>query len=149
MREDRLGGGSLRCGLVIADLGRRTRGGTRAFQPRSERLEDRLLLAIDLGGPAPGLPNVATIITGNTPPGPFGVALGGAVPNGGAGYSVTDVGDVNGDGFDDFFVGAPTVTTNTAGNRRPAGHRDRLGLPGLRLAASQYHAPSATSTGSP
>jgi hypothetical protein len=85
--------------------------------PTRETLEDRLLLAIDVGGSAPPvLPNIATINTANTPPGPFGVVLGGSVPSGGAGYSVSDVGDVNGDGFDDFFIGAPSVTTNALGN---------------------------------
>ena len=45
-----------------------------AFQPRRERLEERLLLAIDLGGStSPALPNIAT----NVPPNPFGVDLAG------------------------------------------------------------------------
>jgi hypothetical protein len=73
--------------------------------------------ALDLGGSLPStLPNVATTNTANTAPGPFGVVLGGSVPSGGVGYSVTDVGDVNGDGFDDFLIGAPAVSINSAGN---------------------------------
>jgi hypothetical protein len=89
-----------------------------AFQPWRERLEGRVLLAIDLGGvpPATGLPNVATINTANTPPGPFGLVQGGSVASGGAGYQVTDVGNINGTGYDSFFIGAPSVTTNAIGN---------------------------------
>ena len=36
---------------------------------------------------------------------PFGVELVGGTPNGGAGFSVSNLGDVNLDGFDDFFIG--------------------------------------------
>src|SRR4051812_39866783 len=74
------------------------------YQPRLQPLEERFLLAIDLGGVAPpGLPNIA-----QSPPGPYGVDLGGLQTNGAAGFSVNDVGDVNGDKFDDFIIGAPT-----------------------------------------
>ena len=78
-----------------------------AFHPRGEHLEARQLLAIDIGGALPpNLPNVATV--------PYGVDLGGAQSAGGAGFSVTDVGDVNGDGFDDYVIGGPTAI-NTSG----------------------------------
>jgi hypothetical protein len=89
-----------------------------AFRPWRERLEDRVLLAIDLGGvpPSVGLPNVATINSANTPPGPFGLVEGGTVTAGGAGFQVRDVGNINGTGYDSFFIGAPSVTTNSIGN---------------------------------
>ena len=40
----------------------------------------------------------------------YGVQLVGSDAGGGAGWKVTDVGDVNGDGFDSFLVTEPTVT---------------------------------------
>lgn len=88
------------------------------FHPRGEELEERLVLTpIDLGGLTPPLlPNVAsanpTVAAGFIPPsGPFGVLEAGGVPGEGAGYSVAAVGDVNNDGFEDYFVGAPTLST--------------------------------------
>ncbi|GAC1470523.1 MAG: hypothetical protein NVSMB9_15700 [Isosphaeraceae bacterium] len=74
-----------------------------AFLPKGEGLENRLLMAIDIGGTTPPvLPNFATV--------PYGVALAGNESVGGAGFSVTDVGDLTGSGYDDFVVGGPTVT---------------------------------------
>jgi hypothetical protein len=64
-----------------------------AFRPTRQTLEGRTLLAIDLN-------NIATA--------PYGVlqaGLGGQ----GVGWSVAEVGDTNGDGFDDFVLGAPTI----------------------------------------
>ena len=77
------------------------------FRPRGERLEARQLLAIDLT-------NIAGPITG-TGAGPYGVLEAGTTTNSGVGFSVAEVGDVNGDGFDDVVVGAPTFITGSNG----------------------------------
>ena len=91
------------------------------FHPKGENLEARELLAIDLGGALPpNLPNIATI--------PYGVGLGGAQSNGGAGFSVSDVGDVNGDGFDDYLIGAPTTINQNGVLSKGVGNNSRVYL---------------------
>ena len=73
------------------------------FQPAGEPLEAKVLMTIDLGGTSPpALPFSATA--------PFGVDVGAATPSGGAGWSVADVGDLTGSGYDDMLIGAPTIT---------------------------------------
>jgi hypothetical protein len=76
------------------------------FRPKSEALETRALMAvIDLGGTSPPVnPAIATT--------PYGIQFAGAVPSQGAGFSVTDVGDLLGNGYDDYLIGAPSVTTS-------------------------------------
>ncbi len=91
--------------------GRRPKIGSR---PRFESLEDRTLLSIDLGVSTPTAnPLIATA--------PYGIGFAGGttlpgttnttVSQGGAGWSVSDVGNVTGTGYDSFVVGAPTVST--------------------------------------
>ncbi|ODT98249.1 MAG: hypothetical protein ABS79_06235, partial [Planctomycetes bacterium SCN 63-9] len=58
-------------------------------------------MSVDLGNSTVTNPNIATA--------PFGIAASSGVSTQGAGYSVADVGDVNGDGFDDFLIGGPSV----------------------------------------
>ncbi len=72
------------------------------FRPRGDHLEDRVLLAIDLGGTLPSIsPHIASA--------PYGMAFGGPQPSQGAGWSVADVGSLNSSGYDSFVIGAPTV----------------------------------------
>ena len=86
--------------------------GIPVFQPRLERLESKILMSIDLGVTSPpNTPNIASA--------PFGVDMAGTVPSAGAGFSVADVGDLTGNGYDDIAIGAPTVTgspPSTAGS---------------------------------
>jgi hypothetical protein len=81
------------------------------FRPRCERLESKVLLAIDLGGTIPPISPISATA-------PYGMDFGGATPAQGAGFSVADIGDVNGSGYDSFLIGAPTVssTPNTIGS---------------------------------
>lgn len=80
----------------------RRRGG---FRPKGDWLERRELLAIDVGAAAPPtLPAMATT--------PYGVVMAGGNASGGAGFVVTDVGDMNGDGYDDFAISSPGVTSS-------------------------------------
>lgn len=77
-----------------------------AFRPKFQDLEERTLLSIDLGGVAPPTnPNVATV--------PYGIELAGGTNNGGAGFSVSDVGDLLNNGYDDFLISSPTITTSS------------------------------------
>jgi hypothetical protein len=67
---------------------------SRALRPRLVALEERMAPAIDL----------ATVATA-----PLGVLNSGLNSSGGAGFSVAEVGDVNGDGFDDYLIGSPGI----------------------------------------
>jgi hypothetical protein len=69
----------------------------RAVRFGNERLEDRV---------TPAAIDVAAIATA-----PYGVQHWGAASNDGSGWKATDVGDVNGDGYDDYVIGAPSITT--------------------------------------
>lgn len=92
-----------------------------AIRPRGELLEDRMLLTIDLGGTVPSInPVIATT--------PYGLDFAMATPfpnssnppsspqtvvNAGSGWSVSDLGNINGSGYDSFAIGAPSITNPT------------------------------------
>jgi len=105
-----------------------------AFRPRGEALEQKVLLTLlQLGAGTPK--NIAGITT-TAPAGPptgvlpfiadstgfpqvqgnmttdlgLGVLETNNVASQGAGYSVAGLGDINGDGSNDYLIGAPTVT---------------------------------------
>ena len=80
---------------------------SRGFRPAPERLETRALLtAIDLV-------NIAGPASGSTGPGPYGVLNLNSNSNSGSGYSIVDVGDVLGNGYDSYLIGAPSITSAT------------------------------------
>ncbi len=72
-----------------------------AYRPDSESLEERRLMATNF--------DLGTIQSANR-----GTEVVGAANNNGAGYTVSDVGDVTGSGFDSYVVAAPSVTTFSA-----------------------------------
>jgi hypothetical protein len=99
--------------MLFGNRGPRSKGKRQrkneAYRPRAEKLEEKLLLAIDLGGAQLGsLPAIATA--------PIGVLEANAQSaSQGAGWSVTNLGSINGTGFDSFLIGAPSVALQSTG----------------------------------
>jgi hypothetical protein len=78
------------------------------FRPQGERLEAKVLLTIDLGGTSsPSNPQIANI--------PYGMDFGSAVAGQTAGTSVSDVGDLLNNGYEDLAIGAPGNSTGLPG----------------------------------
>jgi hypothetical protein len=100
--------------MLFANRGPRSLAARRrgSFRPAAQALEQRLAPAIanplDLGAAVPptGLPNIANDLSG--------IDFANRGQNNGAGFVVTDVGDLFGSGFDDYLVSAPSVTNVTA-----------------------------------
>jgi hypothetical protein len=107
-----------------------------AFRPEGEGLEGRVLLAIDLGANTP--PTLPNIARNNQ-----GIEMASTTFGAGAGFTVSDVGDLLGTGFDDFVASAPTVV-NQGGSIVPGG-----GVPTVYLIfgsqATQTNGPSVIS----
>ncbi len=89
---------------------------SRYFQPRCEGLEDKILMITDLGGSVAGAnPTIANA--------PFGMDFAGGTIAGAstvlaskaAGQAVADVGDLNGDGFEDFAIASPGASPGVFG----------------------------------
>ncbi|HEY2155995.1 MAG TPA: integrin alpha, partial [Isosphaeraceae bacterium] len=72
-----------------------------AYRAGGEGLEDRALMA-----------QAAPLDLLNVASKPLGVEETGVTPLSGSGWKVADVGDVNGDGWDDWVIAAPTVATS-------------------------------------
>ena len=73
---------------------------TRTLSNSIERLEGRIA------------PAFAAVIELSTLAGDDGFKINGEATNNRAGYSVSDAGDVNGDGFDDILIGAYSANSN-------------------------------------
>ena len=84
------------------------------FRPRCEDLEAKILMTIDLGGTGAGTnPTIAFA--------PFGMDFGATtvpnnaatpIPSQAAGTAVADLGDVNGDNYEDFAIAAPNSSSS-------------------------------------
>ncbi len=128
--------------MLFGNRGRRSLGKrqrtSEAYQPHAEPLEDKTLLSqlllgagtpFNLAGQQTTAPNGPQTLGGQLPfiadssgtaqtqgnqttdPG-LGVLETGNVQAQGVGYSVAALGDMNGDGSNDYLVGAPMVTRN-------------------------------------
>ena len=156
---------SRRAGLGREGLEARPRGIPTAAGPRppavatlglEEGLSDgfgqsRARLAVDAA--AMGIPAVERGAGGPAAPGArstwrpssrrnLGVEMVGKAASNGAGYTVTDVGDVTGSGYDSFVVAAPGITATGIGGAARLRRRRERRLPGLRVEAGQRQRPS-------